>query len=345
VATLRDQCRHYSRPARRRHRCATLGGSEACRARQAAWRAVFDAPQTRSPFLVWGLPDGSCSMSDQTSSRATANPQTSGQPAPDESSSAGSSSAGSSSSRSSSVETSSAVSGSAVAELQQLLLATDDICEFLTQLAVLTVKLLPGELSCGITLRRNHGAFTVASSDTRASQVDEIQYGQKDGPCLHTLGSGEAVVVDDLAQDYRWDGYRLPALGHGVRSSLSLPLRADGEVIGALNIYASTPRAFGPAEQLAAGRFADEASRALALAVRMAERSEMSAHLQNALASRAVIDQALGIVMGQNRCTADEAFEVLRSISQNRNVKLRAVAADMVTAVSGQPPSDIPRFS
>jgi GAF domain-containing protein len=237
------------------------------------------------------------------------------------------------------------VSGSAVAELQQLLLATDDITDFLDQLTVLTVKVLPGELSCGITLRRNHGAFTVASSDTRASQVDEIQYGHDHGPCLHTLGTGEVVVVDDLAQDDRWDGYQLPALGHGVRSSLSLPLRADGEVIGALNIYASTPRAFGPAEQLVAGRFADEASRALALAVRMAERSEMSAHLQSALASRAVIDQALGIIMGQHRCTADEAFEVLRSISQNRNVKLRDIAAEMVTAVSGQPPSDTPRFT
>lgn len=71
----------------------------------------------------------------------------------------------------------------------------------------------------------------------------------------------------------------------------------------------------------------------------------MSAHLQAALASRAVIDQAVGIIMGQNRCTVDEAFEVLRAISQNRNVKLRDIAADMVTAVSGQPPTDKPRFS
>ena len=234
---------------------------------------------------------------------------------------------------------------SAVAELQQLLLATEDVTGFLDQLATLTVKVLPGEVSCGITLRRDHGATTVASSDSRASQVDEIQYGHDEGPCLRSLATGQVVVVDDLADDDRWGGYRMPALGHGVRSSLSLPLHADGLTIGALNIYATTPRAFGPAEQLVAGRFADEASRALALAVRLAERSEMSAHLQAALASRAVIDQAVGIIIGQNRCTADEAFEVLRSISQNRNVKLRDIAADMVTAVSGQPPSDELRFS
>jgi GAF domain-containing protein len=237
------------------------------------------------------------------------------------------------------------VSNSAVAELQQLLLTTDDITGFLDQLTTLTVKVLPHEVSCGITLRRDHGVMTVASSDSRASQVDEIQYGHDEGPCLRSLATGTVVVVDDLAKDDRWGSYRMPALGHGVRSSLSIPLYADGEVIGALNIYASAPRAFGPDEQLVARRFGDEASRALALAVRLAERSEMSTHLQRALASRAVIDQALGIVMGQNRCTADEAFEVLRSISQNRNVKLRDIAADMVTAVSGQPPTDTPRFS
>jgi AmiR/NasT family two-component response regulator len=85
-------------------------------------------------------------------------------------------------------------------------------------------------------------------------------------------------------------------------------------------------------------------SRALALAVRIAERTEMS-HLQIALGARAVIDQALGIIMGQNRCTADNAFELLRTISQNRNVKLRDIAAEMITAVSGQPPAQQPRFS
>ncbi len=65
------------------------------------------------------------------------------------------------------------------------------------------LTVLPGELSCGITLRRDHGATTVASSDSRASQVDEIQYSQDAGPCVRSLATGQ-VVVDDLAQDDRW---------------------------------------------------------------------------------------------------------------------------------------------
>jgi transcriptional regulator with GAF, ATPase, and Fis domain len=285
------------------------------------WRAVFDLPQPAVRVDRARLSDGSCFVSDQVSSAAVSGSEP--EPlAPDF-----------------------AEASSAVAELQQLLLATEDITGFLDELTALTVKVLPGELSCGITLRRDRGATTVASSDHRASQVDEIQYGHHEGPCLRALATGQVVVVDDLAQDDRWGGYRVPALGHGVRSSLSLPLRVHDTTIGALNIYATRPRAFGPAEQLVAGRFADEASRALALAVRLAEHGEMSAHLQAALASRAVIDQAVGIIVGQNRCTTDEAFEVLRSISNNRNVKLRDVATHMVASVSGQPPTDTPRFS
>jgi GAF domain-containing protein len=237
------------------------------------------------------------------------------------------------------------IAASATAELQELLLATEDITGFLDQLATLAVTVLPADASCGITLRRHHGAMTVASSDTRASQVDEIQYGHDEGPCLHALHTGQVVVIDDLAADDRWGAYQMPALGHGVLSSLSLPLRTNGQVIGAFNIYATTRHAFGPQEQRTAARFADEASRALALAVRIADRTEMSDHLQTALVSRAVIDQALGIVMGQNRCTSDEAFDLLRRISQNRNIKLRDIAAEMITAVSGRRPTDEPRFS
>jgi GAF domain-containing protein len=238
-----------------------------------------------------------------------------------------------------------ATSAAATAELQQLLLATDNIDEFLQEVAHLAATVLPGELSCGITTRRNHRAITVASSDARASQVDEIQYKHDNGPCLTTLNTGEVVLIDDLATDDRWNGYKMPALGHGIRSSLSLPLHGDHQVIGALNLYATRSHAFGSQEQLAAKRFADETSRALTLALRLAERAEMSHDLQQALASRAVIDQALGIIMGQNRCTADEAFETLRTISQNRNVKVRDVAAEMITAVSGHPPPSSPRFS
>ena len=233
----------------------------------------------------------------------------------------------------------------AVAELQQLLLATDDITDFLHELALLAVSALDGDIWCGITLRRDHRAVTVASSDERAARVDEVQYAYDQGPCLTSLRTGEIVLVVDLLDDDRWGEYRSLALTHGVRASLSLPLGSDGTVVGALNLYSGKADVFDEEHRRRAVQFATEASRALALAVRIAERTEMSAQLQEALASRAVIDQALGIVMAQRRCTVDEAFDTLRTVSQNSNTKVRDVAARLVATVSGQLPSTTARYT
>jgi AmiR/NasT family two-component response regulator len=76
----------------------------------------------------------------------------------------------------------------------------------------------------------------------------------------------------------------------------------------------------------------------LALAASRAEQARQVEDLRAALVARAVIDQALGIIMAQQRCTSDEAFDILRRASQTRNVKLRDVAAGIVTGISGRPP-------
>ena len=80
----------------------------------------------------------------------------------------------------------------------------------------------------------------------------------------------------------------------------------------------------------------------MAISLKLARRAELTADLQAALAGRAVIDQALGIIMGQRRCSADEAFGVLREVSQTGNLKLREVAARLITVTSGGPPCPEP---
>jgi AmiR/NasT family two-component response regulator len=74
----------------------------------------------------------------------------------------------------------------------------------------------------------------------------------------------------------------------------------------------------------------------------LAAERELTAQLRAALASRAVIDQAIGILMAQQRCTAAQAFEILSIASQNRNAKLRRVAAGIITSLTGQPPQPPP---
>lgn len=196
----------------------------------------------------------------------------------------------------------------------------------------------PG-LSCGITLIRDGRPTTVAGSDGIAASLDEVQYHYRNGPCLTAMRTRAAITIPDLATDDRWGPYRHNALAHGARSVLSIPLWIGPGEAGALNLYAPTSEVFGADQQRRAEGFAAEASRALRLAGQLADQIELSTNLQAALVSRSIIDQALGVIMAQNRCTADEAFDILRSGSSHRNIKLRDLAREIVTRVGGEPPN------
>ena len=104
------------------------------------------------------------------------------------------------------------------------------------------------------------------------------------------------------------------------RSALFLPLDAGTDTVGVLSLFGHDAYIFGSAQQAEATRFSREASGALNLAVRREHDLEITGQLREALVSRTVIDQGIGIIMGQNRCDAAAAFGILRAASQNRNV-------------------------
>jgi GAF domain-containing protein len=223
-------------------------------------------------------------------------------------------------------------------ELQQALLGTESVEQFLQELALLAARLVANGLSCGMTMRPNGRPVTVACSDPLAAEVDEVQYRLDDGPCLHAMRQGILVRIDDTAERARWPHFESKAASHGIGACLALPLLADGKPVGALNLYARAAGAFGARETQRAERFAENASGALALALRLSSYAALTDQLRSSLASRTVIDQAIGVIMAQERCGQARAFSLLRSASQNRNVKLRDIAAAIVTTVSGEPP-------
>jgi GAF domain-containing protein len=227
----------------------------------------------------------------------------------------------------------------ALAELANLMMATPSISTLLDDLARLAATVVTPPAACGITLAQDHLPLTVASSDPLAAHVDEVQYGEDQGPCLQAMRTGETVLVGDLATERRWGAYPTHALSYGIHSSLSLPLTVNGDSRGALNLYATTVRAFGAPEQQRAGLFAGQASASLTVITRQTQQVQLTEQLRDALATRAVIDQALGILMGQNRCDHDTAFAILRTSSQHQNRKLHDIATDIVKAVTGNSPT------
>jgi GAF domain-containing protein len=224
-------------------------------------------------------------------------------------------------------------------ELQELLLASDSLAEFLRELAVLAARATAPGTSCGVTLRPDGRPATVASSDDLALRVDEIQYSAHSGPCLDSLRDGDVVHIPDLMREKRWPVFTSNALAHGVRSSMSVPLTGDFGIVGALNLYAPRPDVYDEGAQHRATVFAATAAGAVAVARRIAEQAQLTEDLRTALSNRSVIDQAMGILMAQSGLTAQTAFEVLRRASHTRNIKIREVAARLIESVTGAPAS------
>jgi GAF domain-containing protein len=229
--------------------------------------------------------------------------------------------------------------------LQSLLLTASGVESFLQRLTELAPNAVEIPVSCGVTARRDGQPLTVASSDEQARGLDESQYEAAAGPCLHTLETGEVMSVPDVDLEQRWPGYLEEAREKGLRSSLSLPLVVDGSTVAAMNLYSfAGPGVFDEQVQRRCRVFASLAAGALQLAIGRAADRQLVDQLEEALASRTVIDQASGILMGQQYCSAEEAFSLLRMRSQSSQRRLREVAGDLIVRVTGEPPQPGRRF-
>jgi hypothetical protein len=192
-----------------------------------------------------------------------------------------------------------------------------------------TSAVLPGHVDASLTVLIGSRPATAAYCGQLALDLDETQYGTGHGPCLHAAATGELVEVTDARAETRWVDYMRRAVQRGSLSSLALPLPVSG-LAGALNIYAAQAHGFDDAARAAAGQFADAAASTINnVHVHDVVRDKVR-NLELALESRAVIDQAKGIVMERRQLAADKAFQLLTSTSQLANVKLRAVAEHLI---------------
>jgi GAF domain-containing protein len=222
----------------------------------------------------------------------------------------------------------------AAAELAALLLSTESFDDLLHGVAELSARLIAGATSASITLAERGRVITVAAADGRAKQIDEYQYERGAGPCLEALRTGSVVHVPDMRAERRWGGFATKMLSHGMTGILGVPLMGRDGAVGVLNLYSGGGTGFDERDQHLAQVLAAHAAVALTAALRTYDQVSLTDNLRIALSSRSVIDQAIGIVMSRERCSADEAFDVLRRVSQQRNTKLRHVATELVTAIT-----------
>lgn len=224
----------------------------------------------------------------------------------------------------------------AFAELGRIRLDETSLDDMLRRIAESANRSVPGTRDVSVTLVDGRASRTVVSTGELARDLDEWQYEQQRGPCLDASVSGDSVSVPDMAAEQRWPAWAAMARSAGVGSSLSIGLPIQESVVGALNVYGEVAHAFDPPAIAVAESFAAYAAVALANAHLYDSAATLAEQMQEAMRGRAVIEQAKGIIMGERRCSPEEAFALLSKISQDTNRKVRDVAAALVAqAVRG----------
>ena len=202
--------------------------------------------------------------------------------------------------------------------------------EALQRVSELSLEALPGADFAGITMLLEGRPRTGVFTDEAAPEIDSTQYETGIGPCMDAFRHKQVFRIDDVHTDHQWVAFSETAAAYGVCSVMSLPLIAGHEGLGALNFYSRT-KAFSDEDVEVGIAFATQAAILLANAQAYWDAQQLSENVNAAMQSRAIIEQAKGILMGAQQCTADEAFQILVRISQRENRKLREIAEEFVT--------------
>lgn len=218
-------------------------------------------------------------------------------------------------------------------QLQDLLLESSGFTEFLLGLTTISASLLGagGEpMLCAITVEGGNGPATVASSTDAARALDEKQYAFDDGPCLTALREQHTVFIPELWAEKRWSRYAEAVSGEGIQSVLAVPINVDRPYSAALNCYAKELLVFSPDVVAAIEAHAVSISRILRLALRVHSPAVYPEHLRSALQSRAVVDAAVSLIMGQTRGSREQTLEALHRAARSSNRTVQEIAQDIL---------------
>ncbi|CAL2070955.1 MULTISPECIES: GAF and ANTAR domain-containing protein [Streptomyces] len=210
-----------------------------------------------------------------------------------------------------------------MAALARDLLAEETVTDTLERITRSATELVPGCDAAGILILHARGVRTLAPTDQVVIDSDQLQERLQEGPCYDVARpeSDERVFrIADFREDHPgWPRYVAEARKLGLGSMMGFLLYTDEEDLGALNIYSRSPGAFTEAGETAGWLLASHAAVAFSSA-------RTHSQLEQAVATRHIIGEAMGILMGSHELTEDQAFDVLRRYSQDKNVKLRDVA-------------------
>lgn len=206
--------------------------------------------------------------------------------------------------------------------------------ELLQAIVDVAAASIPGFDRASVSVLEGRGReSTRAATDELVRKLDALQYELGEGPCLEAMKGPWLVESAPLRHEQRWPHYVPTAVQHGIRSQLAIKLYLtdDQSVVGGLNMYSTVTDEVSEEARTMAELFAAQAAVALG--------SNRERHnLNEALHSRQVIGQAIGVVMARYDLDQDRAFEFLIRVSRDGNIKLRQVAQDLVDEANDKAP-------
>lgn len=218
-------------------------------------------------------------------------------------------------------------------------LGQDDLAGIQREVCRIAVRAVPDCDGASLTSFEQGKPSAVAADDAWAQRLDELQYEEREGPCLDATRTGNVFRLRDLRDEPRWPFYAPHALELGALSAVSLPMAAEGQVLGALNLYSRKANAFSAGAVSLGELLAAQAGMATQVAASFFRHRDLGEQLRQAMQSRAGIEQAKGVLMAAHRCDEDKAFALLVERSQHTNRRLRDVAQDVVAQASGRAPA------
>jgi transcriptional regulator with GAF, ATPase, and Fis domain len=216
-----------------------------------------------------------------------------------------------------------------------VLASVDEVQDYLDRVVHAVRRHVTGCDEVGITLLIEARPRTAAYSTVATLEVDAIQYQLDEGPCLDAARRRGEFVANLGILDPRWPRFAEAVRDDGVLSVMALPLVSGDECVGALNLYGHERHAFDVFDASLAREAAARAADAILAVIRLDGAQRLAGQLEQAMASRAVIEQAKGVVMALRGIDEHSAFDWLRQTSQHRNVKVRSLAEHVVAGVAG----------
>jgi len=223
-----------------------------------------------------------------------------------------------------------------LAALSRFFVGDGTVHDTLHRVSDLTVEAVPAADLTGITMLVEGRPRTAIFTDEMAPEIDQAQYDAGDGPCLRAFREQRVTQIESTREPGEWPEFRAAAAAHGIGSTLSFPLMLEKAAVGAMNLYSFEERAFGDRDRENGELFAAQAAIVLSNAQAYWDAHDLSRGLSEAMRSRAVIEQAKGILMAPGGIDEDQAFEMLTRASQRENIKLRDVARRIVVGAVGR---------